>query len=431
MLRRIAALAGSLALLSGAPGASAQPALDTLQLNSELAALRDAVEALEAARFSTTTRLRGVATMVLGANRFAGSDSAKVNKSRKRFGATTFNYDLKLILDTSFTGKDLLRARLRAGNFDRESNSFSGAGPSTLSALETAFQEKSGADVLAINRLYYLFPLGKGFHAGVGPRVGQQDLLALDPGIYPAEPILDWFTTNGTPGAYNFNLGTGAGLWWQSPGGFSISANYVAGHGERGNPGEGGIGTAAAASTASLQLGYQAEQWAIAALLTTLQNGNGVITYATNFSLDSFSRPGNTLAFGLSGYWQPSRSGWLPAVSGGWGINRTRYSPGVDREGLVAESQSWSLGLQWSDAFRAGNTLGMAVGQPTFATALYGGKQPRDGNTALEWWYRIQLNNHLAVTPALFLLSRPLGANTPAGTNFRQIGALVKTTLRF
>jgi hypothetical protein len=35
------------------------------------------------------------------------------------------------------------------------------------------------------------------------------------------------------------------------------------------------------------------------------------------------------------------------------------------------------------------------------------------------------------VTPALFLLSRPLGGDTKAGESFRQLGALLKTTLRF
>ena len=31
-------------------------------------------------------------------------------------------------------------------------------------------------------------------------------------------------------------------------------------------------------------------------------------------------------------------------------------------------TQSWYVGLQWADAFLKGNTLGMAVGQPTFVT---------------------------------------------------------------
>ena len=33
-----------------------------------------------------------------------------------------------------------------------------------------------------------------------------------------------------------------------------------------------------------------------------------------------------------------------------------------------ATTQSWYVGLQWADAFLKGNTLGMAVGQPTFVT---------------------------------------------------------------
>jgi hypothetical protein len=71
------------------------------------------------------------------------------------------------------------------------------------------------------------------------------------------------------------------------------------------------------------------------------------------------------------------------------------------------------------------------VGQPIFATSLYGGGTPRDSNFAWEWWYKVQVSDNLAVTPALFLLSRPLGAKTPAGESFGQLGALLKTTLHF
>jgi hypothetical protein len=35
-------------------------------------------------------------------------------------GNTAFNYDLRINLDTSFTGKDLLRTRLRSGNFSSQ-----------------------------------------------------------------------------------------------------------------------------------------------------------------------------------------------------------------------------------------------------------------------------------------------------------------------
>ena len=430
-ISRYSAAALLQACLAHRHGSTPELAPLLLQLGQALQQLDQRVEILEATQFSPTTKLKGLASMVLGGNSFQGSDQAKVNRSRSKFGATSFNYDLKLYLDTSFTGQDLLRARLRSGNFDRSSNSFYGAGPSKLSILETAFQEQSGPDIVSVNRLYYQFPLGKGFTASFGPRIGQLDLFAIRPSLYPAETILDLFTLKGAPAAYNYQLGAGAGLWWQSPGGFSVSANYVAGHGSDGNPSQGGIGTANAASTGSVQLAYRSDQWAAAAVVSSVQNLGGVIDYATNFTLNSLNNPGHTTAFGLSGYWQPKQSGWLPSISAGWGFNRTNYAAEVDRQGLVATSQSWSVGLQWSDAFTRGNALGMAVGQPIFATSLYGGDIPRDGNYAWEWWYKIQVSDNLAVTPALFLLSRPLGAETPSGESFRQLGALLKTTLRF
>ncbi len=447
MLRPIAAWVASVALLA-AGTASAQeptddPALrqqqgdaeqqlqDARDLQDALEQLKRRVEELEATQFAPTTKLKGLASLVVGSNRFEGSDRPEVIKTRDQFGATTFNYDLKIYLDTSFTGEDLLRIRLRSGNFDRSSNSFYGAGPSKLSILETAFQEQSGPDIFSVNRLYYQVPLGQGFTATLGPRVGQLDLFALRPSLYPAESVLDLFTLKGAPAAYNFKLGAGAGLWWQSRSGFSVSTNYVAGNANQGDPNQGGIGTANAASTGSVQIAYKRPQWAAAAVVSSVQNAGGVIDYATNFTLDSLKNPGHTIAFGLSGYWQPLQSGWMPSISAGWGFNRTDYAAEVNREGLVANSQSWSVGLQWSNALIPGNVLGMAVGQPIFATSLYGGDTPRDSNFAWEWWYKVQVSDNLAVTPALFLLSRPFGAKTPAGESFGQLGALLKTTLHF
>ena len=409
------------------------------EFRQELAVLRgrvDGLEAkvavLEATAFSTTTKLKGQATFVLGANSFSGSAQELVNSSRGTDGATTFTYDLQLTFDTSFNGKDLLRTNLRAGNFAE--SSFGGAGPSSLSQLEVAFQENCGTnadcgDVVAIDRLFYQFPLGD-FTFSVGGRIGQDDMLAIWPSVYPSETVLDVLTVAGAPAAYNKNLGAGAGVWWQKNG-FAISANYVAANGDVGAPAEGGIASAGSGGTGTVQLGYSNDRWGLAAIYSSIQNGNDLIVYATNFALNSFSNPGTTSAYGLSGYWQPAQSGWLPSISAGWGLNNTSYSGDVEREGLVSTSQSWSVGLQWQDAFIRGNTLGMGVGQPTFATRLEGGASPNDGNYVWEWWYRFQLTDQVSVTPALFYLSRPLGADTPTGESFRQLGGLVKTSFRF
>ena len=73
----------------------------------------------------------------------------------------------------------------------------------------------------------------------------------------------------------------------------------------------------------------------------------------------------------------------------------------------------------------------MAVGQAPFATSLKGGVTPNDGNYIWEWWYKFQLTDNIGVTPALFYLSRPLGAITPEGKSFQQLEGLIKTSFSF
>ena len=103
----------------------------------------------------------------------------------------------------------------------------------------------------------------------------------------------------------------------------------------------------------------------------------------------------------------------------------------TDRSGQVETTQSWFVGLEWNDVFLIGNNAGMAVGQPVFATSLRGNETPADGQFIWEWWYQFQVTDSISVTPALFYLSRPLGANTPSDQTFQQLGGLVKTTFSF
>ena len=53
------------------------------------------------------------------------------------------------------------------------------------------------------------------------------------------------------------------------------------------------------------------------------------------------------------------------------------------------------------------------------------------GDLLAAWIPEDQLSDTITVTPALFVLSRPLGANTPSGESFQQLGGLVKTSFSF
>ena len=378
------------------------------EFEKELAVLKgrvDGLEAkvgeLEASQFSTTTKLSGLATFVVGgvSNNPAGEQ-------------VTFNYDVQLNLDTSFSGKDLLRTVLRGGNFDGDRNAF-GSG---LSTLEIAFQEEGGPDVVGIDKLFYQFPIGSQFTATLGARVGQEDMLALWPSAYPSDTILNVLTLNGAPLAYNKNLGPGLGLWWQHNG-WSVSANYLAANGFDSSQ---GMFTNDSAGTSTVQLGYGQENWGIAALYSYVDGGVGV-PGATPFITSAIEELGaSTNAFGISGFWQPNDSGWIPSISAGYGVNR---SSGGD----LRTSQSWMVGLQWSDVLAKGNSLGMGVGQPAFASATRNGAATESGVWAWEWWYRWQVSDAISVTPAIFYLNNPGGSE--GGRD--QFGALVKTSFSF
>ena len=378
------------------------------EFNKELAVLKgrvDGLEAkvgsLEAQQFSTTTKLSGLATFVVGgvSNNPAGEQ-------------VTFNYDLQLNLDTSFSGKDLLRTVLRAGNFDGVRNAFGGG----LSTLEIAFQEKGGPDVVGIDKLFYQFPLGSQFTATIGGRVGQEDMLALWPSAYPSDTILNLLTLNGAPLAYNQNLGPGVGIWWQDNG-WRVSANYVAANGADSSQ---GLFSSTSAGTSTVQLGYGQENWGLAAIYSYVEAGVGVPGATPFITTQIEENDVNTNTFGISGFWQPAESGWIPSISAGYGVNG---SSGSD----LRTSQSWMVGLQWSDVLAEGNSFGMGVGQPAFATATRNGAASESGVWAWEWWYQWQVTDAISVTPAIFVLNNPGGD----GGGANQVGALIKTNFQF
>jgi len=341
----------------------------------------------------------------------------------------------------------LLRTMLRAGNFGN--SAFGGGEYVGLTGLETAFEEPSGANSVAVNRLWYQFPIGDSFTATVGGLVRQDDMLAVWPSAYPADTVLDFFTYAGAPATYNLGLGQGAGISWESDD-FSISANYLSTNGAFSDPNVGGgIATDAAGSNGTVQIAYAPENWGLAAAYNftsenagTLYGGNGtpLAVLATG--------DGNNSSFGLSAWWSPEEAGWFPSVSAGYGFNSiTNGSSAIYRS---VDTQSWYVGLQWADAFMKGNTLGMAVGQPTFVTGIDYRDAAEDagfsdfvadGNYAWDWWYQFQVTDNISVTPAIYYLSRPYGDVTDgrgdvvggdrSNDTFNNFGGLLKTTFKF
>ncbi|MBD2720461.1 iron uptake porin [Synechococcus sp. FACHB-909] len=462
------------------------------EFEKELAVLRgrvDGLEAkvgeLEATQFSTTTKLQGDAVFVIGANSFggnqglpnpavgvpAGAANAFPANNRRNWGATVFNYDLRLNLLTSFTGKDLLYTRLRSGNFN---NSPFGGQPYNLMALDRAFSPVGGADVVNIDRLYYRFPIGRDFTALIGARARKTEFLAITPWFYRSE-ILDVFTLHGAPGTYNKATGSTFGLMWKQnvkkgKPFFAISTAYVAPNGDNGNPNQGGLLNERSRGTWTTQAGVAGKNWRFAFAWSYVQCGQN-FRRGTTFAQAAVDCPninnnflgsenfGTSAAysnnFATTFAWQPKKSGWIPSINLGWGYNAMTQPqlnpqtaligrgatairvptfdtvPTFNQSANRGASQSWSVGLQWNDVFMKGNQAGMAVGQPVFATSLRNGQTPQDGNFAWEWWYKFQVTDNISVTPALFYLSRPNGQFTTIGQSSSVLGGLIQTQFRF
>jgi hypothetical protein len=370
------------------------------EFEKELAVLKgrvDGLEAkvveLEASQFSTTTKLSGQATMVLGG---AGQTGFGDN--------VTANDDVQLSFDTSFSGKDLLRTTLRAGNFG---NSVFGNGNS---ALGISYGEEGSADAVFIDRLFYQFPLGESFTATVGAVVAQDDIV-LWPTAYPVDMGLDLFNYAGAQATYNKRQGAGVGLQWQKEG-WALTLAYVS---DLGAASDSSVG-AGRDFIVTAQGAYTAENW----------GGAIAYTYSDRDPFEIFpTSASNNVAVG--GYWQPLQAGWAPSISAGFGWSD------IDRRSND-EAWSWMVGLTWDDVFIKGNSLGMALGSAgqldpgqcataTCTSSLWVDGGAGDDNLAYELWYNWQVTDNIAVTPAFFYIE-----NTGADDTF---GGMLKTTFTF
>jgi len=234
----------------------------------------------------------------------------------------------------------------------------------------------------------------------------------------------------------------------------TLSTNYVSNNGSVGDPNVGGIMTEGSSSTSVTQLAFTGDKaplvggsaWGLAAAYSYSQNmGLPIGTpLALIRSLSGVSQSSNN--FGLSGYWVPESTGWIPSVSTGWGITSMNQETLSAWSNKAAQANSWYVGLQWPDTFVKGNDLGMAVGQAPFITKNGGGNNAAvtgingnlDSNYMWEWWYKFQVSDNITVTPALYYINNYGGqlgkiniSNGQYSASNSVFGGLLKTTFKF
>jgi len=388
-------------------------------LNGRVDGLEQKVGKLEAQQFSTTTKLKGEVNFILGGVPDYDSDSSNgAGGTQGKQDRTTFNYDIRLNLDTSFTGRDLLKTRLRSANF----TSFSpfNAGDSLFkldkaSSTNAGTAGTGGLDTVTIDRLYYQFPVGKEFTFTAGALVRNTEILAFIPTAYRSQ-LLDFFTTAGTPGVYNKATGQGFGAVWKQnvakgQGFWNASVNFIAQDGEISNEGifdsDGSLNTTA-------QLGYKGANWGAAVAYRNGSFGTRTINAnGTAYSALSGNQDSNSVS--IAGYWQPLDTGVIPSISAGYGFTD------LSGTGAADNSQSWYVGLQWDDAFAKGNAAGIAIGQnPSAGTGV-------DDPLSLELFYKFQVTDNISITPGLFYIT---DSSNQVG-NQDLWGGVIQTQFRF
>ena len=396
---------------------------------AELATLRGRVDALdaktaklEAQQFSTTTKLRGEAIFSLA----AASDGSNVPVGSDLTN-TTFSYRVRLNLDTSFTGKDLLRTRLQASNTQNLIAPALNSGNGTRLSYDTG----GAANEFNLNRLWYKFPIGDAFTGYVAP-IGQTEDI-----IDPLNPLNnDGQGTLSRFGRLNPLLRIGSGGasvavlgfdWKLSPQGnlqVAYSANNAAAPTLGGQGGLFGGSTVAAAQLVwkpsdalKLGIGYANSYHQTASLDSGLNQElitGGIIT----------GTRANTVVGSL--VWDITNK----VTFNTWGSYI--FADAVSSAGSTTFT-SWSTALSFKDIFSEGDLGAIIFGQPLYKNSISGtatkGVAPANDATPyhLEALYRFRISKNISITPGVYFV---FNANSNSANGTATVG-VIRTTFTF
>jgi carbohydrate-selective porin OprB len=383
---------------------------------AELATLRGRVDALdaktaklEAQQFSTTTKLSGEAIMaVTGGGGNPGPNTNVFVTSRVR-----------LDLNTSFTGSDLLKTRLEVGNNSGSVPGAFAAGATSTGNIgfQTYGQDYSGlTSNFTLAKLRYDFNLGDA-RVSVGPVLHAYD--HIDVNSYANNEAVDFSSTffinnplhvlintqtGGAGGAFDWNIGKSA---------FSLRGLYLAGNGNQPI----GDGVTNRGLTGDP---YQAT----AELEFAPKNADGAKPFALKLLYTNGSVNNTDInAGGVNAEWALSKK---IAVFGRYGFGTLNTRIAADTAGFTGglfipsgstttatslSPQTWMFGLAFSDLFKEGASAAIAVGQPFIESKIGNATQ-----TNVEAYYSFPVSSNIKITPDVQFIFNP--NNTSGNTIF-------------
>jgi Carbohydrate-selective porin, OprB family/S-layer homology domain len=373
---------------------------------AELATLRGRVDSLEARtatlekqQFSTTTKLSGEAIFAL-TDEFSADPAGGGNN-------TVFQNRVRLALNTSFTGKDLLITRIAAGNAGGFTIPGDGA-----EGLQTFNFGNTGNNSADIDWVAYYFPIGEnlkfyvpavgGLHYDYAPTASP----ALDVGDGGTGPLSVFAQRNPI---YLIGGGSGVGANFSFSKSLTFSLGYLADNST-------GAQTVFGANNPADKNGlFNGSYSALAQIAFAPSDALSVnLTYVNAYRRFAIFDTGSALA--SSGTLLANGVGLGASKINAYGVSAAyKLSPQLVINGFFSyidadfvsggEGEIWTygLGVALPDFGKKGNLLGITAGV-----------EPYLGNTAnnslpihVEGFYKYQLNDRISITPGLIWIINP------------------------
>ncbi|NET27267.1 iron uptake porin [Okeania sp. SIO1I7] len=378
-------------------------AVEIADTKSRLNALETRTDILEANQFSTTTLLKGQVVMALyDAFGNDGEDGATVSADDSQLGfghALTFNFD------TSFTGKDFLRTRIRAGDLP---------GVNTGTAMTFLNSGSPPNDIARLTEVYYIFPLNNEMSLYIGAAGLDFDLMA---------PALNPKLISGSIGslalypAYNPTIyiqvgGAGLGYSYQINDNFRLDLAYLGGGpgggtGRVNDPNEGGgifngTNSAYAQLTVSPTLDFDFSFAYVRAYYTA-----DLVNVAGFTGSQNAQRPFGRVPTSADHFGFQTSYRWAPFTISGWvGYSNAEAEAG-EREGDEADIWHWAVTVAIDDLVFENGMLGLSVGQQPKVTDIDNGEDDPDTSIQFQIFYSYRISNNIDITSGFFLETQP------------------------
>jgi hypothetical protein len=410
-------------------------AVELTTLRGRLDVLEARTATLENHQFSPTTRLNAqIITAV--SDTFGNRVGGDRDRSQPYFGDRA-----RLNLESSFTGKDLLRVRLEFGNF-LNANGTSRIASVTGTGMTRLNFDTDSDNILNISHVRYYFPVSDSVSFVVGPiGIGYTDITST---VTPPTIADDG---NGVPSLFGIydplfrRGGGGAAVNWKLSEELTLTLGYLADNpnvfSEKGGLFDGGYNALA-------HLVYQGENggFGVAFSHGYAVGGKVGITGGTGSTLagspfgDSIATSNNIVS--TQGYYQFSPhfqihawGGYIWANAENSAISEIPNGRGETDSLLVRNGDNANLwygavGISFPDVGGRGNLPGILFGLPP-RVSNSDVRKDRDNSYHIEAFYRCRLNDHISVTPGFWVIVNPEN-NSKNDTQY--VGAL-RTTFDF